>query len=189
MGAVVGRKRGFDRDDVLDQVTRAFWRDGYQATSVADLTATTGVNPPSLYAAFGDKRALFAEAVARYQQTYGAFTARALEEEPTARRAVERILTEAAIEYTTADRPKGCLILSAPELDDLRDQAGQAVEAKIRHDVATGALPAGTDARRLAVFVAATVRGMSSLARDGATRAELHDVARTALSAWPAPVP
>ncbi|MFD0202102.1 MULTISPECIES: hypothetical protein [Saccharothrix] len=127
--------------------------------------------------------------MARYQQTYGAFTARALDEELTARQAVERILTEAAVEYTTPDRPKGCLVLSAPELHDLRDQARQALESKIRHDVATGALPAGTDPHRLAVFVAATVRGMSSLARDGATRAELHDVARTALTAWPAPVP
>jgi AcrR family transcriptional regulator len=189
MSAMVGRKRGFDRDEVLDQVTRAFWRDGYQATSVADLTATTGVNPPSLYAAFGDKHALFTEAVARYQQTYGAFTTRALEEEPTARQAVERVLTEAAIEYTTPDRPKGCLVLSAPELNGLREQAIRAFEGKIRHDVATGALSAGTDAHRLALFVAATVRGMSSLARDGATRAELHDVARTALSVWPAPVP
>lgn len=185
----MGRKRGFDRDEVLDQVVRAFWRDGYRATSVADLTETTGVNPPSLYAAFGDKRALFAEAVTRYQATYGSFTARALEEEPTARRAVERILDEAATEYTTPGRPKGCLVLSAPELHDLRDQAVRAVEAKIRHDVATAALPAGTDAHRLAGFVAAVVRGMSSLARDGATRAELHDVARTAVAAWPAPVP
>lgn len=189
MSRMVGRKRGFDRDDVLDQVTRAFWRNGFQATSVADLTGTTGVNPPSLYAAFGDKRTLFAEAVSRYQATYGAFTKRALEEEPTARHAVERILNEAAIEYTTPERPKGCLILSSPELHDLRDQARQAFEAKIRHDVATGALPAGADAHRLALFVAATVRGMSSLARDGATREELRDVARTALSAWPAPVP
>ncbi|WP_447005552.1 TetR/AcrR family transcriptional regulator [Saccharothrix isguenensis] len=186
---MVGRKRGFDRDEVLDQVTRAFWRDGFHGTSVADLTETTGVNPPSLYAAFGDKRALFAEAVARYQATYGAFTARALAEEPTARHAVERILTEAAVEYTTPERPKGCLVLSAPELHGPRDQARQAFEAKVRHDVATGVLPAGTDAHRLALFVAATVRGMSSLARDGATRGELHDVARTALSAWPAPVP
>ncbi|MFD1150510.1 TetR/AcrR family transcriptional regulator [Saccharothrix hoggarensis] len=186
---MVGRRRGFDRDEVLDRITRAFWRDGYQATSVADLTEATGVNPPSLYAAFGDKQALFAEVVTRYQATYGAFTTRALDEEPTARQAVERILTEAAVEYTNPDRPKGCLILSAPDLRHLRDQARQAVEAKIRHDVATGALPAGTDARRLALFVAATVQGMSSLARDGATRAELHDVARTALSAWPAPVP
>lgn len=189
MSAVVGRKRGFDRDEVLDQVTRAFWRDGYQATSVADLTEATGVNPPSLYAAFGDKRALFTEAVDRYQATYGAFTARALDEEPTARQAVERMLAEAAVEYTTPGRPGGCLVLTAPELHELRDRAMRAVEAKIRHDVDTGALPAGTDAHRLAVFVAATARGMSSLARDGATRAELRDVARTALSAWPAPVP
>ncbi|CAL9639567.1 HTH-type transcriptional repressor ComR [Actinosynnema sp. ALI-1.44] len=186
---MAGRRRGFDREEVLDQVTRAFWRAGYDATSVADLTKLTGVNPPSLYAAFGDKKALFTEVVERYARTYGAFTTRAIAEEPTARRAVERVLREAAVEYTAADRPRGCLILSAPELGHLREAAVAAVEDKIRHDVTTGELPARTDPHALAVYVAAVVRGMSDLARDGATREELRHVAEAAMSAWPPPVP
>ncbi|MEU4800830.1 TetR/AcrR family transcriptional regulator [Actinosynnema sp. NPDC023587] len=186
---MAGRKRGFDREAVLDQVTRAFWRAGYDATSVADLTRLTGVNPPNLYAAFGDKKALFAEVVERYRHTYGAFAGRALAEEPTARAAVERILHEAATGYTDPERPRGCLVLSAPELAEHRRAAIDAVEAKISADVAAGVLPGSTDAHGLAVFVAATVHGMSGLARDGATRGELGRVARAALSAWPAPVP
>ncbi|MEU6149512.1 TetR/AcrR family transcriptional regulator [Actinosynnema sp. NPDC047251] len=186
---MAGRKRGFDRAEVLDQVMRAFWHAGYDATSVADLTKLTGVNPPSLYAAFGDKKALFAEVVERYQRTYGAFTTRALAEEPTARAAVERILREAATEYTDPERPRGCLVLSAPELAGPRRAEVDAVEARIRADVAAGVLPAATDPHGLAVFVAATLRGMSGLARDGATREELGHVARAALAGWPAPVP
>lgn len=189
MRCVAGRRRGFDRDEVLDRVTRAFWHAGFDATSVADLTRLTGVNPPSLYAAFGDKKALFAAVVERYQRTYGAFAARALAEEPTARAAVERILREAATEYTAPDRPRGCLVLSAPELADHRRAAVDALEAKIRSDVTAGVLPDHVDAHGLAVFVTATVRGMSGLARDGATRAELRHIARAAMSAWPAPVP
>ncbi len=186
---MAGRRRGFDREEVLDQVTRAFWRAGYDATSVADLTRLTGVNPPSLYAAFGDKKALFAEVVERYQRTYGAFSARAVAEEPTARDAVGRILREAAVEYTDPERPRGCLVFSAPELGGLRQAALDAVETRIRQDIAVGVLPDTVDAHGLAVFVAATVRGMSGLARDGATREELGHVARAAMSAWPAPVP
>ncbi|XVV04556.1 TetR/AcrR family transcriptional regulator [Actinosynnema sp. CA-248983] len=186
---MAGRRRGFDREEVLDLVTRAFWRSGYDATSVADLTKLTGVNPPSLYAAFGDKKALFNEVVERYRRTYGAFTTRAVDEEPTARLAVERVLREAAAEYTAEDRPRGCLILSAPELGYLREAAVAALEDKVRHDVATGELPARTDPHALAVYVAAVVRGMSDLARDGATREELRRVAEVAMSAWPSPVP
>ncbi|MEV0679891.1 TetR/AcrR family transcriptional regulator [Actinosynnema sp. NPDC050436] len=186
---MAGRRRRFDREEVLDLITRAFWRAGYDATSVADLTRLTGVNPPSLYAAFGDKKALFAEVVERYLRTYGAFAGLALREEPTARAAVERILREAATAYTDPARPRGCLLLSVPELVAHRRAAIDAVEAKIRADVASGVLPATTEAHGLAVFVGATVRGMSGLARDGATREELGHVARAALTAWPAPVP
>ncbi|QTR06140.1 TetR/AcrR family transcriptional regulator [Saccharothrix algeriensis] len=168
---------------------RAFWRKGYDATSVADLTELTGVNPPSLYAAFGAKKALFAEVVERYARTRGAFAARAAEEEPTARAAVERVLREAAARYTDPDHPRGCLVFSSPELGDLRRAAVAALEARIRRDVVAGALPADADPHGLAVFVAATLGGMSGLARDGATREELDHVARAAMSAWPAPVP
>src|SRR5712692_5869572 len=63
-----GRPREFDREAALERAIDVFWRHGYEATSVSDLTAAMGVNPPSLYAAFGDKEKLFLEAVERYQQ-------------------------------------------------------------------------------------------------------------------------
>src|SRR5256885_11333451 len=66
-----GRPREFDREAALEQAIDVFWRHGYEATSVSDLTAAMGINPPSLYAAFGDKEKLFLEAVERYQQQIG----------------------------------------------------------------------------------------------------------------------
>ncbi|MBP2340736.1 AcrR family transcriptional regulator [Saccharothrix coeruleofusca] len=186
---MAGRKRAFDRDEVLDRITMAFWRDGFAATSVADLTALTGVNPPSLYAAFGDKRALFDEAVRHYTAAYGGFIVAALREEPTSRLAIRRLLREAAAEYTRPGRPPGCLVLHAPELAEQRRATAAMVEEKIRHDVRGGALPGTADPHALALLVSAVMRGMSDLARDGATEAELADVAEAALSAWPAPVP
>src|SRR5438552_101336 len=58
-----GRPREFDREAALEQAIDVFWRHGYEATSVSDLTAAMNINPPSLYAAFGDKEKLFLEAV------------------------------------------------------------------------------------------------------------------------------
>jgi AcrR family transcriptional regulator len=194
----MGRPRAFDRDAALDRAMRLFWQHGYEATSLAELTRVMGVNPPSLYAAFGDKRALFTEAVLRYQQTHGAFTIRALEEEPTARAAIERLLREAAASYAEPDHPRGCMIMTAavncgPQhvdvQNELRDHSAtvrRLFTERIAADVAAGLLPAGTDAVTLARFYAATLQGMSSQARDGATAEELDRLATLALHAWPA---
>src|SRR5919204_30689 len=102
-----GRPRSFDRDKALEGAIAVFWEHGYDATSISLLTQALGIGAPSLYAAFGDKRALFLEALDRYLRTYGAFTERALAEEPNARDAVERLLREAAAAYTRPGRPRG----------------------------------------------------------------------------------
>src|SRR6266576_6130921 len=62
----IGRPLSFDRDAALHQAMLLFWRHGYEATSLSDLTAVMGVTPPSIYTAFGDKKRLFREAVDRY---------------------------------------------------------------------------------------------------------------------------
>jgi AcrR family transcriptional regulator len=192
-----GRPRSFDRDRALEQALRAFWEHGFEATPISGLARTMGIGPPSLYAAFGDKKSLFREVVDVYGRTYGAFAGRALDEEPTARAGVTRMLREAAAEYTSAGHPRGCLVLTAatnctPDSADiqqlLRDQrtANVAlVEARIRADIRAGILPAGTDAPTLARLVGVTLQGMSQQARDGATRAELESVAAAAMRAWP----
>lgn len=190
-----GRPRSFDRDAALEKATLAFWEHGYEATSVAALTKALGIGAPSLYAAFGDKKALFDEVVARYQATHGAFTARALAEEPTARAACARMLREAAAEFTDPAHPYGCLVIAAavncatPEVEhtlrDLRNAALAALATRIRADVAAGRLPSGTDADALARCVGAVFQGMSQQARDGATREELAAVAEAALGFWP----
>ncbi|MCC3769554.1 TetR/AcrR family transcriptional regulator [Streptomyces sp. UNOC14_S4] len=193
-----GRPRSFDREAALETATLVFWEHGYEATSVADLTRAMGIAAPSLYAAFGNKESLFTEAVQRYGRRYGAFMLRALEEEPTARGAVSRMLREAAREYTEPGRPTGCLTLIAatggttasPDVEEslraVRAANIAAIESRVRADVASGELPPGTDAAALARYSAAVVQGLSQQARDGATREQLEGVAATAMRAWPA---
>jgi AcrR family transcriptional regulator len=193
----MARQRTFDRDLALEQALRAFWRRGYEATSIAELTAAMGIKPPSLYAAFGDKRRLFEEVVARYQRTYGAFTTRALNEEPTGRQAIERVLREAAAEYADAAHPPGCMIVSSAvncgpesaEVEELlrehRKEATAALKRRIDDDLAAGRIPAGTDTAGMAAFYACVIQGMSTQSRDGAGPAELRRIAALAMAAYP----
>ncbi len=194
-----GRPRSFDREAALEQALLTFWERGYDATSVSDLTAALGIGAPSLYAAFGDKRSLFNEVVTRYQATHGAFTSRALDEEPTAQKAITRILREAANEYTATDHAAGCLIISAAQntipasaevaeqLRAIRQSNLEVLRDHIQADIDTGVLPKGTDAQALATFFAATIQGMSQQARDGAGRQQLLQIAELALAVWDAP--
>ncbi len=178
---------------------RLFWERGYEATSIGDLTAAMGIGAPSLYAAFGDKKTLFAEAVASFGARYGGFVTRALAEEATAEAAVRRILHEAAVEYTRPDCPHGCLVISAgvnttnTEIADLlRDMRNWNVDrfaARIQVDIDAGLLPAHPDARTLARYVATVMQGMSQSARDGASQAELERVAALAMRVWADLVP
>lgn len=174
---------------------RLFWEQGYEATSIAELTEAMGIRPPSLYAAFGDKRALFAEVVAGYAESYGSYGRRALDEEPTVRAGIARLLRETAAEHTKPGRPRGCLIISAAancSAEDVREALRairtaniQDIERRIAAAVASGEEPPDTDPHALARFVGTVIQGMSQQARDGATRADLELIADTAMRAWP----
>src|ERR1700692_2905896 len=107
-----GRPRCFDLDKALDAAMQVFWRNGYEGASLSALTQAMGINRPSLYAAFGNKEALFRKALDRYVEEWGNYVVRALSE-PTARRAVERLLRGTAKSLTERCHPTGCLMVQA----------------------------------------------------------------------------
>lgn len=190
-----GRPRGFDRDEALDRAVRLFWRKGYEATSVRDLSDELGIGQPSLYHAFGGKRALFDEAVAAYGRTYGGFIDEAVTEEPTAALALRRLLAEAPTRYTRRGLPRGCLITCGDAGTDdedvhvtmtrVRGGSQARIRDKVAADVAAGLLPADTDADGLAGYVMGVLTGLVQHARDGATRRELETIAAVAATALP----
>lgn len=194
-----GRPRSFDREAALQQAMEVFWARGYEGTSMADLTAAMGIKAPSLYAAFGDKAALFREAVAHYRATDGSSTGKALREAGSAREAIEGMLMAATSALTLHGKPRGCLVVLgttnyAPSneaanefLRGLRLATSKDIRKRLVQGVANGELPQGTNVDGLTAYFVTVLHGMSLQARDGATQKVLAAVVRTAMVIWPAP--
>jgi len=194
---VRGRPRAFDREAALDRAMLLFWEHGYEATSLSQLTSAMGISPPSLYAAFGDKQALFLEAVDRYVSRGGADTQSLMGEAPIAREAVAHFLEASAQRLADPHFPRGCMVVlsavscseeAAPvqhKLAACRASWEKALRQRIEQGIAAGEMPEGTSATALASFYMAVVQGMSLHAKDGATRKRLQEIAETALRAWP----
>lgn len=100
-----GRPREFCVDDALAKALRIFWTKGYEGTSLNDLTEAMGITRPSLYAAFGNKEALFRKALDLYEREKLEYIGRALEE-PTARRVAEALLRGAVENASSSDEPR-----------------------------------------------------------------------------------
>lgn len=192
----VGRPRAFDTEEALDGALRLFWRKGYEGASLADLTRAMGINPPSLYAAFGNKEELFRKALDRYAENYASCMADALEG-ATARESVERLLRRTAQRLADPDSPKGCLMvqgaLSCGEAADpirqelaLRRAAGEAaVKARLERAQKEGDLAVDADPSALARYVTVVMEGMSVHATSGAGLAALDEVVDVAMKNWP----
>ena len=157
-----------------------------------------GVTAPSVYAAYGDKKSLFLEAVDRYMG--GPVTSdMMIDEARSSREAAERLLRAAAIGFTGDATPAGCLLASAAisgsresedvqrKLASIRRRIERRLRAKIAVDVNSGRLPQDCNPEALAGHIMAVIQGMSTLARDGAKRQKLMEVVTVALNAWPSP--
>ena len=191
-----GRPRAFDIETALDQALQVFWQKGYEGTSLSDLTKAMGINRPSLYAAFGDKEALFRKALDRYADGPAGYIRNALNE-PTALLVAEHLLRGTVDLLSDPRTPRGCLwvqgALACGNAADpvrqeltLRRAAGEAsIRRRFKRAISESDLPHDTNAADLARFITNVIVGMSVQAAGGACRGELLRVARIALRAWP----
>lgn len=178
--AARGRPRGFDAAAGIAAAQSAFHARGYDAVGVADLCATLGIRPPSLYAAYGSKRGLFDAAVARY----GAETSRAFAD---AMDGVTRLadlrpaILRTALDLYLRDGGIGCLVLAnmtATADDDVRAALADVIATR-RAAMAAKARTLGAsdeEARTIVDAIAVTMMGLSAAARAGMDRAALEAV-------------
>jgi len=190
-----GRPREFDTGAALDRAIQVFAARGYEGSSLPDLTRAMGINRPSLYAAFGNKEALFQRAVQRYvEQSDGPL--RAAMNLPTAREGIERLMRAAAGGPGRAGL-KGCLLVngalacsaaSDPVRKDLalRRNALEAVlKQRFERAITEGELPGHADARALAKYFVTFQQGLAVQAASGASGRELSAAVNLAMQAWP----
>ncbi len=197
----LGRPRTFDREEALLRAMEVFWAHGYEGATLNDLQqAMGGITPPSFYAAFRSKEALFREAVELYSSTLGMPMMQALAERPTAREAIEALLLGAVVAFSKSGRPRGCfLVLGAINIAPanksvqdylrlLRGRRRKLIEQRLARGVEEGELPTSLDLKALASFYTTVIDGLAIQARDGASRESLKFSVRCAMAAWDAMV-
>ena len=190
-----GRPRRFCTEEALGAALRVFWSKGFDGTSLADLTEAMGITRPSLYAAFGNKEALFREALDLYQREKLRYVEQAVEQ-GTALLVGEHLLRGAYDTSAAVNEPRGCLGVIAStscgeDAEGVRQDVlrrGEVVRAKLveRFDQARqeGDLPAHADPEGLTSFLFALVQGISLQARGGASREQLEGLLKVGLGSW-----
>lgn len=170
-----GRKQ-FDETQVLTAAMTAFWRNGYEATSVSDLEAATGLNKSSLYNAYGSKEELYTRCLDRFAELYSRNLVAQLENEDF-RAGVEGFFDMLVDRLESRDVPKGCLATmaamevgggdsaAAKRIQTSLDQMREAFVGRCRKAMDDGQLPQDTDAEAMGAMLLAMTRGIAVLNR------------------------
>ena len=187
-----GRPIGFDRDAALEAAMLLFWERGYEGTSMADLTQAMGLNPSSIYAAFGDKHTLFQLVVKRYMELRAQYAVRALEE-PTLERFIRALFDNTVAFLTTPGHPPTCMTLAGaagcsldatPARDlmtAIRKQNQVALKERLLKARKSGELSKEINVDDYARYLSTIVAGLSIQAANGSTKTELNRTAQMAL--------
>lgn len=191
-----GRPSAFDYDGALEKALEVFWLRGYEGASMAELTEAMGINRPSIYAAYGNKEALFSKALARYMAGPVAYVAEAMQES-TAKLVAEKFLTKSVEFLSNNHNPRGCMIAIGSlfsgagseqvqrELISYRKGYENALRERFDLAKSQNDLPQNVDTATLAKYIATVHQGISVQATNGATKEELLAVVQQALNNWP----
>jgi AcrR family transcriptional regulator len=190
--AKTGRPISFDKDAALEAAMLLFWERGYEGTSMADLTQAMGLNPSSIYAAFGDKHALFSLAVKRYRDSRAQYATRALEE-PSLERVIRALFDNTVAFLTTPGHPPTCMTLAGaigcsvdamPARDltkEIRKQNEAAMKERLLQARKSGELSKDINVEDYTRYLSSILAGLSIQAANGSTKAELKRTAQMAL--------
>src|SRR5579862_9440273 len=178
-----GRPRSFDETGALEKATQVFWSKGYDGATIDDLVAGMGVGRPSLYAVFGDKRAIFLRVLKMYAEKKGALAAKALLSPQKLRDSLAGFMRYAVESATEKGSAPGCLLLCvAPLVDDaevrkfLQNAAAGGValvEGRFRDGITAGEIPSDFPVSVRAIQVTDFARGLKMRAQMGAPRKTL----------------
>lgn len=195
-----GRPRTFDIDYALDRAVEVFWKHGFQDASMQELTEAMGLSKPSLYAAFGDKEALYLKTLERYVALLIERHAAALNDEADGRRALESFLRSLALMLADPALPGGCFIINGTadcggstipaSVEQALRMALQGSEtlmlARLRQAQRDGDLGSAASPEALAAMFGSQIAGLAVLAKSGAKVAKLNTVIDTVMAVWPA---
>jgi AcrR family transcriptional regulator len=193
--AARGRPREFCVETALAAALRVFWAKGYEGASLTDLTEAMGITRPSLYAAFGNKEALFRKALDLYERDKLAYVGNALEA-PTARGVAERMLG-GALDLQLGSDPKGCLgvissVACGTEAQSIKAEvvarqasSHEALLRRFEQAKADGDFPEHTDPAGLVRYLTAVGQGLCIQAGNGASQEDLQRIVDTTMALWP----
>lgn len=189
-----GRPRAYDPETALRHAIDAFWKAGYSNTSLDEIAVATGMNRPSLYAAFGDKHALYLKSLDHYRQLAGAAMREALAQNRPLDETLMLIYEKALSMYFPGDGPpRGCFMIGTATAEAVEDPEIRAAfaaglrtldenfEARIRAAQTRGEIGRDADPVSLAILASATLHTIAIRARSGTPRAELRELARKAV--------
>ncbi|HSF16571.1 MAG TPA: TetR/AcrR family transcriptional regulator [Vicinamibacteria bacterium] len=196
----MSRPREFDRDEALERAVEAFWTKGYGGTSVQNLVDSMGIQRGSLYAAFGDKRQLFLEALEKYEERFYLKMVAFLEA-GSSREGIRRVFEQVLEDCACGSGVKGCLITNtavalAEEDSDVRERVRTnlaRVEGAFRESLLDGSrrgqLPARCEPFAVARFLTNSLQGLRVLAKCSVDYDVLKDAVEVTLSILEDPAP
>lgn len=190
-----GRPRAYEPETALRQAADAFWKTGYAGTSLDDIAAATGMNRPSLRAAFGDKHELYLKALNDYWERKFEAMHKAFASEGTLAETLMKVYDAAlSIYFSSNDQVLGCFVVGTAITEAPSDPQIQSVvaagfrkldadfEARFKLARTQKALKADADPKALAMLAAATMHSLAVRARAGSSRSELKKLAQKAVS-------
>lgn len=181
-----GRPRQFDEEEAVALAGNVFWINGFSATSLDDLSAAMNMNRPSIYRAFGDKKALYRRALAQFAAQMESAMKMTLFAEADVHKALTGFYREALAVYVSGDKPKGCLVMSTavsaavshPEVQEdllaVIQKIDRGIETRLKEAIQAEQLSAEFDPGERANLAQSILHSLSLRARAGESKARLN---------------